>query len=176
MKPDDLIGALGVARVTMKSTDAPITSTTKTARLYPPRRRDQGRQTMPLKEEDCHERNISLLLPYPPSLNTSTGEDGSQYYITSDKGHEIPKDVQQIIRQLKLDIFIQITTPASSNRRRSRLPPPRPPTTSRKVLLDSLSTPDLRKTTSNSDDIRVIRGVKVPVEGLGIKITELENA
>ncbi|SUH16020.1 putative bacteriophage protein [Salmonella enterica subsp. enterica] len=30
MKPDDLIGAWLVARVTMKSTDAPIISTTKT--------------------------------------------------------------------------------------------------------------------------------------------------
>ncbi|MDV0511346.1 RusA family crossover junction endodeoxyribonuclease, partial [Escherichia coli] len=45
-----------------------------------------------------------FVLPYPPSLNTYWRRLGSQYYI-SDKGQKYRKDVQQIIRQLKLDIF-----------------------------------------------------------------------
>ncbi|PKJ14813.1 RusA family crossover junction endodeoxyribonuclease, partial [Escherichia coli] len=45
-----------------------------------------------------------FVLPYPPSVNTYWRRRGSQYYI-SDKGQKYRKDVQQIIRQLKLDIF-----------------------------------------------------------------------
>lgn len=66
-----------------------------------------------------------FVLPYPPSVNTYWRRRGSQYYI-SDKGQKYRKDVQQIIRQLKLDIFTKITTPHQSHRRRSRLTPPRP--------------------------------------------------
>ncbi|WP_105476134.1 RusA family crossover junction endodeoxyribonuclease [Escherichia coli] len=91
-----------------------------------------------------------FVLPYPPSVNTYWRRRGSQYYI-SDKGQKYRKDVQQIIRQLKLDIF---------TKSRLRI----------KVIAD---VPDSRR--RDLDNIRVIRGVKVPGGRLGIKITELEN-
>ena len=99
-----------------------------------------------------------FVLPYPPSLNTYWRRRGSQYYI-SDKGQKYRKDVQQIIRQLKLDIF---------TKSRLRI----------KVIAD---VPDLiyagfAEDDEQFDDIRVIRGVKVSGGRLGIKITELECA
>ena len=45
-----------------------------------------------------------FVLPWPPTVNTYWRRRGSQYYI-SDKGQKYRKDVQQIIRQLRLDIF-----------------------------------------------------------------------
>ena len=85
-------------------------------------------------------------LPYPPSVNTYWRRRGSQYYI-SDKGQKYRKDVQQIIRQLNI----------------------------LKGLLDSLIHAGFAEDDEQFDDIRVIRGVKVPGGRLGIKITELEN-
>ena len=99
-----------------------------------------------------------FVLPYPPSVNTYWRRRGSQYYI-SDKGQKYRKDVQQIIRQLKLDIF---------TKSRLRI----------KVIADvpdSLIHAGFAEDDEQFDDIRVIRGVKVPGGRLGIKITELEN-
>ncbi|HAO9386629.1 TPA: RusA family crossover junction endodeoxyribonuclease, partial [Escherichia coli] len=45
-----------------------------------------------------------------------------------------------------------------------------------KSLLDSLIYAGFAEDDEQFDDIRVIRGVKVPGGRLGIKITELENA
>ncbi|WP_415829247.1 RusA family crossover junction endodeoxyribonuclease, partial [Escherichia coli] len=45
-----------------------------------------------------------------------------------------------------------------------------------KGLLDSLIHAGFAEDDEQFDDIRVIRGVKVPGGRLGIKITELENA
>ncbi|EHT7065720.1 RusA family crossover junction endodeoxyribonuclease, partial [Escherichia coli] len=64
-----------------------------------------------------------FVLPYPPSVNTYWRRRGSQYYI-SDKDQKYRKDVQQIIRQLKLDIFtksrlrIKVIADAPDSRRR----------------------------------------------------------
>lgn len=89
-----------------------------------------------------------FVLPYPPSVNTYWRRRGSQYYI-SDKGQKYRKDVQQIIRQLKLDIFtksrlrIKVIADVPDSRRRDL-------DNILKVYSTPLSTPDLRKTTSNS--------------------------
>lgn len=97
----------------------------------------------------------------------------SQYYI-SDKGQKYRKDVQQIIRQLKLDIFtksrlrIKVIADVPDSRRRDL-------DNILKGLLDSLIHAGFAEDDEQFDDIRVIRGVKVPGGRLGIKITELEN-
>lgn len=115
-----------------------------------------------------------FVLPYPPSLNTYWRRRGSQYYI-SDKGQKYRKDVQQIIRQLKLDIFtksrlrIKVIADVPDSRRRDL-------DNILKGLLDSLINAGFAEDDEQFDDIRVIRGVKVPGGRLGIKITELENA
>ncbi len=64
-----------------------------------------------------------FVLPWPPTVNTYWRRRGSQYYI-SDKGQKYRKDVQQIIRQLRLDIFTKsrlritiIAEPPDSRRR-----------------------------------------------------------
>ena len=64
-----------------------------------------------------------FVLPWPPTVNTYWRRRGSQYYI-SDKGQKYRKDVQQIIRQLRLDIFTKsllrntmIAEPLDSRRR-----------------------------------------------------------
>lgn len=112
-------------------------------------------------------------LPYPPSLNTYWRRRGSQYYI-SDKGQKYRKDVQQIIRQLKLDIFtksrlrIKVIADVPDSRRRDL-------DNILKGLLDSLIHAGFAEDDEQFDDIRVIRGVKVPGGRLGIKITELES-
>lgn len=115
-----------------------------------------------------------FVLPYPPSVNTYWRRRGSQYYI-SDKGQKYRKDVQQIIRQLKLDIFtksrlrIKVIADVPDSRRRDL-------DNILKGLLDSLIHAGFAEDDEQFDDIRVIRGVKVPGGRLGIKITELENA
>ncbi|HAH2469473.1 RusA family crossover junction endodeoxyribonuclease [Escherichia coli] len=115
-----------------------------------------------------------FVLPYPPSVNTYWRRRGSQYYI-SDKGQKYRKDVQQIIRQLKLDIFtksrlrIKVIADVPDSRRRDL-------DNLLKGLLDSLIHAGFAEDDEQFDDIRVIRGVKVPGGRLGIKITELENA
>ena len=103
-----------------------------------------------------------FVLPYPPSVNTYWRRRGSQYYI-SDKG------------QLKLDIFtksrlrIKVIADVPDSRRRDL-------DNILKGLLDSLIHAGFAEDDEQFDDIRVIRGVKVPGGRLGIKITELENA
>lgn len=115
-----------------------------------------------------------FVLPYPPSVNTYWRRRGSQYYI-SDKGQKYRKDVQQIIRQLKLDIFtksrlrIKVIADVPDYRRRDL-------DNILKGLLDSLIHAGFAEDDEQFDDIRVIRGVKVPGGRLEIKITELENA
>ena len=104
-----------------------------------------------------------FVLPYPPSVNTYWRRRGSQYYI-SDKGQKYRKDVQQIIRQLKLVIA---DVPDSRRRDLDNI---------LKGLLDSLIHAGFAEDDEQFDDIRVIRGVKVPGGRLGIKLTELENA
>ena len=110
----------------------------------------------------------------PRTLFTSLMDPaGSQYYI-SDKGQKYRKDVQQIIRQLKLDIFtksrlrIKVIADVPDSRRRDL-------DNILKGLLDSLIHAGFAEDDEQFDDIRVIRGVKVPGGRLGIKITELEN-
>lgn len=108
-----------------------------------------------------------FVLPYPPSLNTYWRRRGSQYYI-SDKGQKYRKDVQQIIRQLKLDIFtksrlrIKVIADVPDYRRRDL-------DNILKGLLDSLIHAGFAEDDEQFDDIRVIRGVKVPGGRLGIK-------
>ena len=109
-----------------------------------------------------------FVLPYPPSVNTYWRRRGSQYYI-SDKGQKYRKDVQQIIRQLKLDIFtksrlrIKVIADVPDSRRRDL-------DNILKGLLDSLIHAGFAEDDEQFDDIRVIRGVKVPGGRLGIKI------
>lgn len=108
-----------------------------------------------------------FVLPYPPSVNTYWRRRGSQYYI-SDKGQKYRKDVQQIIRQLKLDIFtksrlrIKVIADVPDSRRRDL-------DNILKGLLDSLIHAGFAEDDEQFDDIRVIRGVKVPGGRLGIK-------
>ncbi len=79
------------------------------------------------------------------------------------------------IRQLKLDIFtksrlrIKVIADVPDSRRRDL-------DNILKGLLDSLIHAGFAEDDEQFDDIRVIRGVKVPGGRLGIKITELENA
>ncbi len=100
-----------------------------------------------------------FVLPYPPSVNTYWRRRGSQYYI-SDKGQKYRKDVQQIIRQLKLDIFtksrlrIKVIADVPDSRRRDL-------DNILKGLLDSLIHAGFAEDDEQFDDIRVIRGVKV---------------
>ena len=114
-----------------------------------------------------------FVLPWPPTVNTYWRRRGSQYYI-SDKGQKYRKDVQQIIRQLRLDIFTKsrlritiIAEPPDSRRRDLD--------NILKGLLDSLIHAGFAEDDVQFDDIRVIRGVKVLGGRVGIKITELEN-
>ena len=112
-------------------------------------------------------------LPYPPSLNTYWRRRGSQYYI-SDKGHKNLTAVQQITPQLTLHIStkprlrIKVIADVPDSRRRDL-------DNILKGLLDSLIHAGFAEDDEQFDDIRVIRGVKVPGGRLGIKITELEN-
>ena len=94
-----------------------------------------------------------FVLPYPPSLNTYWRRRGSQYYI-SDKGQKYRKDVQQIIRQLKLDIFtksrlrIKVIADVPDSRRRDL-------DNILKGLLDSLIHAGFAEDDEQFDDIRV---------------------
>ncbi len=94
-----------------------------------------------------------FVLPYPPSVNT--------YW-------------RRRVRQLKLDIFtksrlrIKVIADVPDSRRRDL-------DNILKGLLDSLIHAGFAEDDEQFDDIRVIRGVKVPGGRLGIKITELEN-
>ncbi|EJH9744961.1 RusA family crossover junction endodeoxyribonuclease [Escherichia coli] len=115
-----------------------------------------------------------FVLPYPPSLNTYWRRRGSQYYI-SDKGQKYRKDVQQIIRQLKLDIFtksrlrIKVIADVPDSRRRDL-------DNLQKAVFDALT-----KAGFWADDVQVVdyRVVKMPVVKGGrleLTITELESA
>lgn len=116
---------------------------------------------------------ISVCASIPAVGEHLLAKTGKPYYI-SDKGQKYRKDVQQIIRQLKLDIFtksrlrIKVIADVPDSRRRDL-------DNILKGLLDSLIHAGFAEDDEQFDDIRVIRGVKVPGGRLGIKITELEN-
>ncbi|EMQ1786939.1 RusA family crossover junction endodeoxyribonuclease [Escherichia coli] len=118
-------------------------------------------------------KTYRIKLPWPPSNNRYWRHSRGIHYI-SDKGQKYRKDVQQIIRQLKLDIFtksrlrIKVIADVPDSRRRDL-------DNILKGLLDSLIHAGFAEDDEQFDDIRVIRGVKVPGGRLGIKITELEN-
>ncbi|QCT21782.1 RusA family crossover junction endodeoxyribonuclease [Jejubacter calystegiae] len=115
-----------------------------------------------------------FVLPYPPSVNNYWRRKGPQYFI-SKKGQEYRKIVQQIIFDQDLDIYtnsrlrIKIIANAPDNRRRDI-------DNILKSLLDSLVHAGFAEDDEQFDDIRVIRGEKVPGGRVGIKITELEAA
>lgn len=115
-----------------------------------------------------------FVLPYPPSLNTYWRRRGNTYFV-SKVGERYRRDVALIVRQqrLKLNLSgrlaIKIIAEPPDKRRRDL-------DNILKGLLDSLIHAGFAEDDEQFDDIRVIRGVKVPGGRLGIKITELENA
>ncbi len=105
-----------------------------------------------------------FVLPYPPSVNTYWRRREANT-TSAIKARNTEKDVQQIIRQLKLDIFtksrlrIKVIADVPDSRRDLD--------NILKGLLDSLIHAGFAEDDEQFDDIRVIRGVKVPgVDGL----------
>ncbi len=171
MKPDDLIGAWACSACHDEIDRRTHNLDNKDARLY----HLEGvirTQAILLKEGRLSHERISVCASLPAVGEHLLATTGNQYYI-SDKAR-IPKRRSanhpptqvRIFTKSRLRIKVIADVPDSRRRdlvqhpeRFTRLPYPR------RICEDD----------EQFDDIRVIRGVKVPGGRLGIKITELEN-